>query len=204
MDEAQIATKSHKKQRSAAAKSRKTDLVAQAHIDLMQSKVEHTQISNLIGKSIPNAHQGSSALWRTSIQAKLKVGKPNDPYEQEADAVADKVVQALFEQETSVQKEGSPSPQTQAHVEPEVQAKGAWSAGSVEMFFISRLRDLNILEAMKNAGENGMRYACMGKAPLHFIKRSGQMQSDWHAYDMVDTDIKKLKTRNQKLKSIAE
>ncbi len=83
-------------------------------------------------------------------------------------------------------------------------APDAWSADSVKMFFISRLRDLNILEAVKNAGENGMRYAGMGKAHLDFIKSSGQMQSDWHAYDMVDTDIKKFETRTQKLKSIAE
>lgn len=53
-----------------------------------------------------------------SVQAKLTVGQPNDKYEQEADAVADKVVQKLSEPETVQAKQISPSI-------PSIQAKCA-------------------------------------------------------------------------------
>ena len=42
-----------------------------------------------------------------SIQAKLTIGRPNDKYEQEADAVADKVVQKLSEPKTIQRKQDS-------------------------------------------------------------------------------------------------
>jgi hypothetical protein len=54
----------------------------------------------------------------TGIQTKLTVGKPNDPYEREADAVADKVVRRLAEPAPAVQKNETTKPAT-----PAVQAK---------------------------------------------------------------------------------
>ncbi|HEY0065944.1 MAG TPA: DUF4157 domain-containing protein, partial [Flavisolibacter sp.] len=53
--------------------------------------------------------EGNSFFNASSIQPKLTVGKPNDPYEREADAVADQVVQKMGEQTAVQKKESSPS-----------------------------------------------------------------------------------------------
>jgi hypothetical protein len=53
--------------------------------------------------------EGNSFFNASSIQPKLTVGKPNDPYEREADAVADKVVQKMGEQTAVQKKESTPS-----------------------------------------------------------------------------------------------
>ncbi|MBD2136105.1 DUF4157 domain-containing protein [Anabaena sp. FACHB-1237] len=42
------------------------------------------------------------------VQAKLSIGQPNDKYEQEADQVADKVVQKMNSPENNIQKEAAP------------------------------------------------------------------------------------------------
>ena len=55
-----------------------------------------------------------------SIQAKLTVGKPNDPYEKQADAMADKVVQRLSEKPASIQKKDI---RTAKPGQPAIQAK---------------------------------------------------------------------------------
>ena len=39
--------------------------------------------------------KGGDSFFETPVQAKLNIGKPNDPYEKEADSTADKVVQRM-------------------------------------------------------------------------------------------------------------
>lgn len=53
--------------------------------------------------------EGNSFFNASSVQPKLTVGKPNDPYEREADAVADKVVQKMGEKTAVQKKEAAPS-----------------------------------------------------------------------------------------------
>jgi hypothetical protein len=53
--------------------------------------------------------EGNSFFNASSIQPKLTVGKPNDPYEREADAVADQVVQKMGEKTAVQEKESTPS-----------------------------------------------------------------------------------------------
>ncbi len=55
------------------------------------------------GKSSEGAFFTNSTT-PTAIQPKLTIGQPNDKYEQEADAMADKVVQRLAENETNQSK----------------------------------------------------------------------------------------------------
>ncbi len=90
-----------------------------------------------------------SGLWKNSVQTKLKVGQPGDKYEQEADAVADKVVSSPKpdiskqpeedklnqkpmlqfstepEEEVQTSLEEEPELQKQADEEPEIQAQPA-------------------------------------------------------------------------------
>ncbi|PWT95631.1 MAG: hypothetical protein C5B52_17440 [Bacteroidetes bacterium] len=57
---------------------------------------------------------------RSSIQGKLNVGKPNDPYEKEADSMADKVVQRLGDSQTVQRKSDSniPAPEPFIRLSP--------------------------------------------------------------------------------------
>lgn len=63
----------------------------------------------------PQPSKGSKSLEgspsRPTIQAKLTVGAPNDKYEQEADSMADKVVQRMGQSET-LQRQTAPSVST--------------------------------------------------------------------------------------------
>lgn len=101
----------------------------QAQTDLLQprrkstdprlSQASFTGNDSQVDRSI---HLNRS-LWDTSVQTKLKVGKPNDPYEQEADAMADKVVQARFNGtpaiSTKAEEELDQKPEKQSSEEPE-------------------------------------------------------------------------------------
>lgn len=123
MAEAQVSTKSPPKQRPASAKPKKTDKAIQAQPDLVQTKEAPTLFSPTQQSGVPNGV--NSGLWSRSIQTKLKVGQPGDRYEQEADAVADKVVQTRFEQSVPEASSSSTGLQTKPEEEPEVQAQAA-------------------------------------------------------------------------------
>ena len=58
----------------------------------------------------------SSSALSSSVQAKLNVGSPNDPYEKEADSTADKVVQRLAEPAT-IQTKPTLPPAISPHVQ---------------------------------------------------------------------------------------
>ncbi|GAB5526561.1 MAG: hypothetical protein Roseis2KO_44330 [Roseivirga sp.] len=139
----------------AAAKTSKPKPSVQAKRELTGS-VDRL-IQPFLNNSLPaNATLGAqgnrtsiSGLWKNSVQTKLKVGQPGDKYEQEADAVADKVIsspkpdiskqpiedklnqkpalQLSTEPEEEVQAslEEEPEIQKQADEEPEIQAMPA-------------------------------------------------------------------------------
>lgn len=131
----------------AAAKAVKPKTAIQAKPELSGSTERLIQpflntnrpaISNNSGANGKNSL--TTNLWKSSIQTKLKVGMPGDKYEQEADAVADKVVsspapdisrQPEKEIQTSPAEtdqvkasvEEEPAVQTKLEEEPEIQAQ---------------------------------------------------------------------------------
>jgi len=120
MAEAQVATKSTPKQKP-AAKAKKADMTV-AKPDLVQTKATPALLSGNLFQSAKPTNGAGNGIFRRSVQTKLKVGQPGDKYEQEADAVADQVVQARF-QSTTTTEESAPGLQTQLEEEPEVQTK---------------------------------------------------------------------------------
>lgn len=63
-------------------------------------------------KPQPPQVSGNEAFFKPTVQKKLSVGEPNDAYEVEADAMADKVTNKT-NNETSVQKAGTPEDELQ-------------------------------------------------------------------------------------------
>lgn len=68
-----------------------------------------------------------SGLWKNSVQTKLKVGQPGDKYEQEADAVADKVVSSPKPDISKQPEEDKldPKPAVQLSIEPEEEVQAS-------------------------------------------------------------------------------
>lgn len=71
-------------------------------------------------KTTEQSFFGNNAFAQSGIQAKLSVGKPNDPYEKQADAMADKVVQRLSISPSPIQKKEVPTGKSD---QPTVQSK---------------------------------------------------------------------------------
>jgi hypothetical protein len=71
----------------------------------------------------PNALHYSLRTISLAVQPKLTIGQPNDKYEQEADRVAEKVVQQINAPQFSATGFNNPDPNTTEHGKPKLQLK---------------------------------------------------------------------------------
>jgi hypothetical protein len=71
----------------------------------------------------PNALHYSLRTISLAVQPKLTIGQPNDKYEQEADRVAEKVVQQINAPQFSETGFNNPDPNTTEHGKPKLQLK---------------------------------------------------------------------------------
>lgn len=125
----------------AAAKTSKAKPTVQTKPELTGNADRHIQpfLSTnrpaFSGFPAQNKASTASGLWKNSIQTRLKVGQPGDKYEQEADAVADKVISSpgpeisrqvdeeQLNQKPEIQRSPAPKEKIQAsqEEEPELQ-----------------------------------------------------------------------------------
>ena len=71
----------------------------------------------------PNTLHYSLRTISLAVQPKLTIGQPNDKYEQEADRVAEQVVQQINSPQFSATGSNNPAPNTTEHGKPKLQLK---------------------------------------------------------------------------------
>ena len=76
-----------------------------------------------VASAQPNTLHYSLRTISLAVQPKLTIGQPNDKYEQEADRVAEQVVQQINSPQFSATGSNNPAPNTTEHGKPKLQLK---------------------------------------------------------------------------------